>query len=570
MANTADNGPNTLVGAAGADSLNGLGGDDLLQGGGGADTLSGGAGNDTLIGGLGLDILTGGTGADRFIGTVDQLDGDIITDFQADDRIIVKGERLAAEALSVVLGRGSTMLRIDSDGDGGGDAQVVLLPRLNGDFIISPSAAGEAASTEIRYVPWNYPRLDIATLDAFKAEGDAGAAVFQFTVTRTGDLTEASSVTFDVVGIGEAPADAADFRGGVLPSGTVSFAPGEASQTITLLIASDRTIEADESFAVRLSHPEGAVLGVTGEAVATILNDDAPPQLAISAIDDQIAEGDDGETMFYFRVSRSGSLEGSSTVHYAVSGDGDHAADAADFADGALPSGAVTFSAGETEQLIRIVVSRDRLIEPDEHFAVTLSAPENGEVKVATASATIANDDAPATLSVTFRFVSESAAFRNTFGVYDTETLQAHIIEANVDVRSNPDLTAGSVLAKEQLLPEQLDKLAYFLIPDGYAQNTLLQGDLSTLDLVVTTDAAGNFALFDQASGSFLEGARSPAYFSEASRNFEALDHLQVTDDGTDVILHWEDQLRLGDHDFNDAVLQVTVAPTTLADLDLL
>ena len=57
-AQTADNGNNTLSGAAG---------DDHLWGFGGRDGLNGGAGNDWLAGGTGLDTLTGGAGADSFV-----------------------------------------------------------------------------------------------------------------------------------------------------------------------------------------------------------------------------------------------------------------------------------------------------------------------------------------------------------------------------------------------------------------------------------------------------------------------------------------------------------------------
>lgn len=256
-------------------------------------------------------------------------------------------------------------------------------------------------------------------------------------------------------------------------------------------------------------------------------------------------------------------------MHYAVSGEGGQAADAADFAAGALPSGIVTFAAGEAEQSISITVACDRLIEPDEQFRVTLSSPVNGEVTAVAATAMIVNDDAPEPLSVAFRFVSESAAFRNTIGVYDTETLEARILEANVDVRNNHALTPGSLLAEEQLLPEQWDKLAFFLIPDGYTCNALLRDDPAALDLVVRASDAGGFALFDRASGSFLDGKRAAAYFSETARNVDALDHVQVAHDGDALVVSWEDQFRQGDQDFNDVVLQVTVTAPAGSDFDL-
>ncbi len=70
------------------------------------------------------------------------------------------------------------------------------------------------------------------------------------------------------------PAIAADFAGGVLPSGTVNFAAGQATRVITILVRGDGMMEADEAFRVTLS---GASLGATiTTALATglIRNDD--------------------------------------------------------------------------------------------------------------------------------------------------------------------------------------------------------------------------------------------------------------------------------------------------------
>ena len=62
----------------------------------------------------------------------------------------------------------------------------------------------------------------------------------------------AASVAWSVAGSGAAPADAADFAGGVLPSGTLSFAPGQTSAILTVALAGDLTPEADEGFTVTL------------------------------------------------------------------------------------------------------------------------------------------------------------------------------------------------------------------------------------------------------------------------------------------------------------------------------
>src|SRR5262249_60795684 len=104
------------------------------------------------------------------------------------------------------------------------------------------------------------PALSTPATDADKAEGNSGATPFTFTVSRTGDLSGASSVDWAVSG---PPADAADFVGGVLPSGTLNFAVGEASKTITVNVAGDTAVAGAEGFSVTLSHRLGANTSVS-------------------------------------------------------------------------------------------------------------------------------------------------------------------------------------------------------------------------------------------------------------------------------------------------------------------
>ncbi|MGS4920210.1 MULTISPECIES: ExeM/NucH family extracellular endonuclease [Mameliella] len=122
------------------------------------------------------------------------------------------------------------------------------------------------------------PELAIAATDADKLEGDSGSTGFTFTVTRSGDTTAATTVDYAVSGGG---ADAADF-GGSLPSGTVSFAAGETSKTITVQVTGDTDIETDEGFTVTLSNASGAATISTATATGTIRTDD----IGITAIHD--------------------------------------------------------------------------------------------------------------------------------------------------------------------------------------------------------------------------------------------------------------------------------------------
>jgi hypothetical protein len=118
--------------------------------------------------------------------------------------------------------------------------------------------------------------LSIAATDADRLEGDSGSTEFTFAVTRSGNTSEAIDVSWAVTGSGTAPADAADFLGSVLPSGSVSFAAGETTKSIVISVAGDTDVEADESFSVALSNPTEGTLISQATATGTIRNDDAP------------------------------------------------------------------------------------------------------------------------------------------------------------------------------------------------------------------------------------------------------------------------------------------------------
>jgi hypothetical protein len=110
--------------------------------------------------------------------------------------------------------------------------------------------------------------FSIGALDAVKPEGDTGTTDFTFTVTRSSN-SGTDSVSYAVTG-----AQATDFAGGILPSGTVTFLKGETSKVITIHVVGDTTFEQDESFAVTLSDPSKNTSIATGTATGTIQNDD--------------------------------------------------------------------------------------------------------------------------------------------------------------------------------------------------------------------------------------------------------------------------------------------------------
>lgn len=288
------------------------------------------------------------------------------------------GVRTAASThtLSFAVGASQATLSLDpaADTDLEPDETVSLTLAPGSNYTIGPK--GTATGTIRNDEP--LPVLSVAPVVASLPEGQQGPTPFAFLVSRRGNTTGGGSVRWAVAGSGLSPASAADFSGGVFPSGTVTFAAGQTVQTLTLNLNGDSALEDNETFRLSLSAPSGATLSSTAAAATgTILNDDS--LLAISALAATKVEGAPGSTTtFTLAVTRTGQTSGLSTALWAVSGSGTNPASADDFSGGVLPSGTLTFAAGQTSRTLTLNVSGDDRFEPNETFQVSLSNPSAG------------------------------------------------------------------------------------------------------------------------------------------------------------------------------------------------
>jgi fibronectin-binding autotransporter adhesin len=102
-----------------------------------------------------------------------------------------------------------------------------------------------------------------------KKEGSSGATAFVFTLSVSG--SPLSTVTVDWATGGGTAAAVTDYSPA---NGTVSFAPGVTTRTVTISVIGNTVPEPNETFYVNLSNPSpNAYLGNT-QGVGTILNDD--------------------------------------------------------------------------------------------------------------------------------------------------------------------------------------------------------------------------------------------------------------------------------------------------------
>ncbi|MGZ4757974.1 MAG: Calx-beta domain-containing protein, partial [Acidimicrobiales bacterium] len=209
------------------------------------------------------------------------------------------------------------------------------------------------------------------------AEGDTATTSVQVPVTLSEATSATVTVSWTTLFASGAPGNQADPTSDYTPgSGTVTFAPGETSKTVTVVIDGDTVVEPDEYVVVSFQHPTNATMGgFWGLGFGVITNDDhatVVPGVA-SAL-----EGDAGTTTVEVPVTLSNPSTQTVTVEwntlFASGAPGDQADPATDY----LPvSGTVTFAPGETTKTVTVVIDGDTVVEPDEYVVVSFHHPTN-------------------------------------------------------------------------------------------------------------------------------------------------------------------------------------------------
>ncbi|MGF1476241.1 MAG: GDSL-type esterase/lipase family protein [Geminicoccaceae bacterium] len=110
-----------------------------IKGTAGNNKLKGGNGDETFTPGLGKDTITTGGGKDVIAGTAKELNRDRVTDFDGNDRILVKGAKMSAGDVDIDVKGNYTYFRINADWKGGVDASVRINGRHKGDAEVKVS-----------------------------------------------------------------------------------------------------------------------------------------------------------------------------------------------------------------------------------------------------------------------------------------------------------------------------------------------------------------------------------------------------------------------------------------------
>ncbi len=131
------------------------------------------------------------------------------------------------------------------------------------------------------------PSPSLAVEDITVAEGNAATATASIRVTLT-PSNPSETVTVDYSTVDGTATAAEDYSS---RTGTLSFAPGQSLQTISVPILGDVQFEGDETFQVELSNPQNAIL-LDGQGTVTIQEDDLPPPRITSSLEDVALIGD--------------------------------------------------------------------------------------------------------------------------------------------------------------------------------------------------------------------------------------------------------------------------------------
>jgi hypothetical protein len=309
----------------------------------------------------------------------------LLRDFNNDGKLDIAMTEGWERNLTVVLGKGDGTFSAPLMFDGPGGWFGSTAGDFNGDGWLDLATSNTNTpgfSVWINDHAWSgvgMPSLAIG--DATVTEGNTGTRSASFTVTLS--VASSQPVTVAYATANSTATAGNDYRSAL---GTLTFAPGETSKTITILANGDRLPEPNESFFVNLSNPTNATLA-DGQGIGTIVDDE--PRISISEMTK--AEGQKGKTtLFTFEVTLSVAYDQLVTMSYhtangtAKTSNGDY-----------VPkTGTLTFAPGETTKTITIEVKGDSKRESNEYFYLDLfDNSSNSLFTKNRGTGTILNDD---------------------------------------------------------------------------------------------------------------------------------------------------------------------------------
>ena len=285
--------------------------------------------------------------------------------------------------------------------------------------------------------------LDVQTIPEVSIDDPMGSEldeVVTFTVTLSEQTGLEVTVDYATIALADEATPGTDYQEA---SGTVTFAPGSVSQTVSIAVIDDvEQDEGSETFALDLSNPVNATL-LDNRGIGTILDDDLTPAISIN---DPFASEEAG--VIDFTVTLSQQSGAAVSVNWVtVQGDGVNAAvDGTDYTGG---TGTLEIAPGITEILLSIPVIPNFVLDGNLTFTVVLDADSavNATVLKATGIGTILDDEIIPTIDVDSpTAVTEGGAIVFTVSLSEMTGMEVQVDYATVADTAEPgeDYVAGA------------------------------------------------------------------------------------------------------------------------------
>jgi hypothetical protein len=199
---------------------------------------------------------------------------------------------------------------------------------ISGNNMIVGAIADDVGASADQGSAYMFRMLVLSINNVSANEGSSGTTAFNFTVALSGANSQTVTVNYSTEnGTAVSPADYQS------TSGSLSFAPGETSKTVTVLVNGDTEFEANETFRVILTNVVNATItNVFG--TGTILNDDTCSYSISPASLNIIAAGGAGNTISvttqtgcsytaisndsFITITSGGNNSGNGTVGFSV------------------------------------------------------------------------------------------------------------------------------------------------------------------------------------------------------------------------------------------------------------
>ncbi|MBP8309367.1 MAG: hypothetical protein KAY46_18985, partial [Burkholderiaceae bacterium] len=182
--------------------------------------------------------------------------------------------------------------------------------------------------------------------------------------------------------------------------GRLTFEPGQTQQTVRVPILNDSQAEPLETFRFTLANPINAALATDSATVFIHDNDRLSGSPFVSVRDVTVDEGA-GVARFVIELDRPAA----GVVQIAYATDSGNALSGVDFEP---VSGSLRLEPGQVVGTVTVPIIDDGLEESAERFALLLQSASGAVLSDRSATAVIANSDAPAVLRPSVRLISEA------------------------------------------------------------------------------------------------------------------------------------------------------------------